>query len=122
MSTAAISLVALVVGWLCTLSLVRDLKCLELTDFSIAAGGALATALLLPHIGFEIWGEYGLRMATVALMGAAAVLTLMVANLTRGRGIRAGARSATVYPTHHAALTVGHDAVKGARISIEHQG
>jgi hypothetical protein len=122
MSTAAISLVALVVGWLCTLSLVRDLKCVELTDFAIAAGGALATALLLPHMGLEIWGEYGLRLSALALMAAAAVSTLVAANLARGRGIRAGVLLATVCPTHHAALTIGHDALKGARIGIEHQG
>lgn len=120
MSTAAISLVALVLGWLSTLALVRDLKCVQLRDVSISASGALATALLLPHIGFEIWGEYGLRLATLAWMETAAVLTLVAANLARGRGVRAGVLLATVCPTHHAAFTVGHDAVKGARVGIEH--
>ena len=124
MSTAAIGLVALVLGWLGTLSLVRDVKRLELTDFTIAAAGAIACAWLLPRLGFEVWGEYGLRPATVALMEVAAVLTLISANLARGRGIRAGASSslATVCPTHHATLAVGHDPMKGARVGIEHQG
>lgn len=120
MSTMAVVLMALVLGWLSTLFLVRDVTRVELTDFTIAASGALATALLLPRVGFEVWGEYGLRLSTLATMGAAAVLTLVTANLARGRGIRAGLTA--VCPAHHAAATVRHDAVKGTRIGIEHQG
>jgi hypothetical protein len=91
MGTAAIFPVALVLGWLSTLSLARDVARLELTDFLIATGGALVLAVWLPRMGFEIWGEYGLRLTTVGMMEAAAVLTLMAANLARGRGLRAGA-------------------------------
>ena len=120
MSTMAIVLMALVLGWLSTLVLVRDVTRVELTDFTIAASGALATALLFPRVGFEVWGEYGLRLSALAVMQAAALLTLATANLARGRGIRAGL--AAVRPAHHAAATVGHDTVKGTRISIEHQG
>jgi len=122
MITAAIILVALVLGWLGTLFLARDVMRVELTDFTIAASGALATALLLPRVGFEVWGEYGLRLSALATMEAAALLTLVVANLARGRGIRAGALLTAVCPAHHAAVTVGHDAMKGTRIGIEHQG
>jgi hypothetical protein len=122
MSTMALVLMALVLGWLTTLSLVRDLTRVELTDFTIAASGALAEALLLPRVGFEVWGEYGLRLSTLATMEAAALLTLIAANLARGRGIRAGALLSAVCPAHHAAVTVGHNAVKGTRIGIEHQG
>ena len=121
MHTAAIFPVALVLGWLSTLSLARDVARLELADFMIATGGALAMALLLPRMGYEIWGEYGLRLATFGMMEAAAVLTLMAANLVRGRGLRAGALLAAVCPAHHAAVAVRHDAVKGARIGIEYQ-
>jgi hypothetical protein len=119
MNTAAILPVALVLGWLSTLSLARDVARLELADFMIATGGALATALVLPRMGVEICGEYGLRLATLGMMEVAAVLTLIAANLARGRGIRA---LAAVCPTHHAAVAVGHDAVKGTRIGVEHQG
>ena len=122
MSTAAIVLIALVLGWLGTLSLARDVTRVELIDFTIATSGALATALLLPRVGFEVWGEYGLRLSALATMEAAALLTLVTANLARGRGIRAGALLSAVCPAHHAAVTVGHDAVKGTRIGVEHQG
>ena len=121
MGIAAIFPVALVLGWLGTLSLARDVARLELADFMIATGGALALALVLPRMGCEIWGEYGLRLATLGMMEAAAVLTLMTANLARGRGLRAGALLAAVCPAHHAAVAVGHDAVEGTRIGIEHQ-
>jgi hypothetical protein len=121
MHTAAIFPVALVLGWLSTLSLARDVARLELPDFMIATGGALAMALSLPRMGCEIWGEYGLRLGTLGMMEAAAVLTLMAANLARGRGLRAGALLATVCPAHHAAVAVGHDAMEGTRIRIEHQ-
>lgn len=122
MGTVAIFLVALVLGWLATLSLARDIARLELTDFVIAASGGWAIALLLPLMGFEVWGEYGLRLATLGMMEAAAMLTLIAANLARGRGIRAGALLAAVCPAHHAAMSVGHDTMKGTRIGVEHQG
>jgi hypothetical protein len=122
MNTAAILPVALVLGWLSTLSLARDVARLELADFMIATAGALATALVLPRMGFEIWGEYGLRLATLGMMEVAAVLALVAANLARGRGIRAGALLAAVCPAHHAAVAVRHDAMKGTRIGVEYQG
>ncbi len=90
MGTIALFLVALVLGWLGTLLLVRDVSRLQARDFSIAAAGALLAGLILPRIGFEVLGENGLRMSTLLAMAAAAVLTLVVANLIRGRGIRAG--------------------------------
>lgn len=121
MGTVAIFQVALVLGWLATLSLARDVARLQLTDFMISTGGALAMALLLPRMGFEVWGMYGLRLATLGLMEAAAVLTLIAANLARGRGIRAGVLLAAVCPAHHAAVSVRHDAVKGTRVGIEYQ-
>ena len=120
MHTAAILPVALVLGWLSTLSLARDVARLELADFLIATGGALATALVLPRMGFEVWGEYGLRLTALGMMEVAAVLTLIAANLARGRGVRAGALLSAVCPAHHAAVAVGHDAMKGARIGVEH--
>jgi uncharacterized membrane protein YeaQ/YmgE (transglycosylase-associated protein family) len=91
MGIISLLLVALVLGWLGTLCLVRDLSALELTDFLIAAAGAMVTGLMLPRLGLEIWGENGLRMPSLAAMATASILTLVAANLLRGRGIRAGA-------------------------------
>jgi uncharacterized membrane protein YeaQ/YmgE (transglycosylase-associated protein family) len=101
MGTIFLFLVALVLGWLGALCLVRDVSRLELTDFSIGAAGALVTGLLLPRLGLEVWGENGLRMSTLSSMAAAAILSLVLANLLRGRGIRAGAllRSRANNPT-----------------------
>jgi uncharacterized membrane protein YeaQ/YmgE (transglycosylase-associated protein family) len=89
MGTVAMSLVALVLGWLGTLSLVKDVSRLRLTDFTIATAGALVTGLVLPRLDLELLGENGLRMSTLCAMAAASVLTLVAANLIRGHGIRA---------------------------------
>jgi len=91
MGTISLLLVALVLGWLGTLCLVRDVSRLQARDFLIAAGGALVAGLLLPRVGLEIFGDNGLRMPSLSAMGAGSILTLVVANLIRGRGIRAGA-------------------------------
>jgi hypothetical protein len=90
MGTVAILLVALVVGWLGTLSLVRDISRVELSDFSFAAAGALLAGLILPRLGLEFLGESGLRLPTLFGMATTSVLTLIAANLARGRGIRTG--------------------------------
>ena len=86
-----IALVAMVVGWIATLSLVRDIRRLECRDFLIAAGGAFCSAfLVLPRLGIQVWGDYGLRLPAIGAMAVAAVVVLMLANLVRGRGLRAG--------------------------------
>jgi hypothetical protein len=94
MSTFAlllIALVALVVGWITTLSLVRDVRRLECRDFLIAASGAFCSAfLVLPRLGIAVWGDYGLRLPAIGAMAIAAVAALMLANLVRWRGLRAG--------------------------------
>jgi predicted membrane-bound spermidine synthase len=91
MITSALLLVAFVVGWITTLSLVRDLRRLELTDFLIAASGAFCSAfLLMPRLGLPVWGDYGLRLSTLFGMALAAMTVLVLANLLRGRGFRAG--------------------------------
>jgi uncharacterized membrane protein YeaQ/YmgE (transglycosylase-associated protein family) len=91
MGILALVLVALVVGWLGTLALVRDLSRVQARDFLIAATGALLAGLILPRVGFEVLGENGLRLSTVFAMAFAAILTLVASNLIRGRGLRAGA-------------------------------
>jgi hypothetical protein len=91
MITSALLLVAFVVGWITTLSLVRDLRRLEFTDFLIAASGAFCSAVvLMPRMGLPVWGDYGLRLSALFAMALAAVTVLVLANLLRGRGLRAG--------------------------------
>ena len=86
-----VALVATVVGWIATLSLVRDVHRLEMRDFLIAASGAFCSAFLaLPRMGIQVWGEYGLRLPATLGMAVAAIVVLMLANLVRGRGLRAG--------------------------------
>jgi hypothetical protein len=95
MSTFALLLVAFVasiVGWLATLSLVRDVRRTEARDFLIATSGAFCSAtLLMPKLGIAVWGDYGLRFPAVLGMALAAGSALVVANLVRGRGLRCGA-------------------------------
>jgi|SRR5581483_10785726 len=91
MSTFALLLIASVVGWLATLSLVRDIYKLEFTDFLISSGAAFCAAYMLPWMGIAVWGDYGLRLAPTLCMALAAFGVLMLANLVRGRGFRAGA-------------------------------
>jgi hypothetical protein len=91
MSTFALLLVASVVGWLATLSLVRDVHRLEFTDFLIATSGSCCAAfLVMPWMGISVWGDYGLRLPAAFGMGLAALSVLVLANLVRGRGFRAG--------------------------------
>ncbi len=90
MDMVALFLVALVVGWLGTLSLVRDVARMEFVDFLIAATGALLAGVMLPRLGYEVWGDNGLRIPPLCAMAGASLITLIAANLIRGRGIRAG--------------------------------
>lgn len=86
--------IALVLGWIGTLCLSRDLANVELKDFLIATAGASCMGLVgMPQMGIAVFGDYGVRMATVVSMVLAAVLTLTVANLVRGRGLRCGVKS-----------------------------
>lgn len=84
--------IALALGWLGTLFLSRDLANVELKDFVIATAGASCMALVgMPQMGIAAFGDYGVRLPAVFSMILAAVLTLVIANLLRGRGVRCGA-------------------------------
>lgn len=94
MGTFAVFLTALVLGWLGTLCLARDLAHIEIKDFTISACGASCMGLVvLPQLGIAVWGEYGLRFTALLWMELAAVFVLILANLARGRGIRTGVAS-----------------------------
>jgi len=97
MVTLALLPIALVLGWLGTLCLSRDLAHLELKDFVIATAGASCMGLVgMPQLGIALFGDNGLRLAAMLPMIIAALLALVVANLVRGRGIRCGARASAV--------------------------
>jgi hypothetical protein len=90
--------IALVLGWLGTLCLSRDMANVELKDFVIATGGASCMGLVgMPQLGIAVLGDHGVRLAAVVSMILAAVLTLVVANLLRGRGVRCGARHSALH-------------------------
>ena len=89
--------IALVLGWLGTLILSRDSAHVELKDFVIAAAGASCMDLVgMPQLGIAALGDHGVRLVAIILMGLAALLTLGVANVLRGRGIRCGIRGGAV--------------------------
>ena len=101
-----VALVAVVVGWIATLSLVRDIHRTELTDFLIAAGGAFCSAfLVLPRMGIQVWGDYGLTLPATLGMAVVAVVVLMLANLARGRGLRCGKLRSPAVTRPQVALT-----------------
>ncbi len=91
MITLVLLPIALVLGWLGTLFLSRDLARVELKDFVIAAAGASCMGLVgMPQMGIAVLGDHGLRLAAMLPMVLAAILTLLIANLVRGRGIWCG--------------------------------
>jgi len=93
MITLTLLPIALALGWLGTLLLSRDVAHVELKDFLIATAGASCVGLVgMPQLGIAVLGENGVRFPTIVSMVLAAVLTLVVANLVRGRGIRCGIR------------------------------
>jgi hypothetical protein len=97
MITLTLFPIALALGWLGTLLLSRDVTHVELKDFLIATAGASCVGLVgMPQLGIAVFGENGLRFPTILSMVLASVLTLIVANLIRGRGIRCGIRRSTV--------------------------
>jgi uncharacterized membrane protein YeaQ/YmgE (transglycosylase-associated protein family) len=92
MITLALLPIALALGWLGTLILSRDLANVEFKDFVIATAGASFVVLLGPQLGIDVLGEQGVRLVAILPMILAAVLSLAVANLLRGRGVRCGIR------------------------------
>ena len=76
--------VAVLVGWLATLSLQARIDSLSVVDFSIAvAGAALAGGLLAPYLGISPTGEYGLTLLGTLISWAGATGVLAAANLLR---------------------------------------
>lgn len=91
MSTFTLLFASLVMGWLATLALVRDVHRLQCRDVLIAACGAAGWAFLgMPFFNLPVWGDYGLRLSAIVQIAVAAFVLLMLANLVRGRGVRAG--------------------------------
>jgi len=93
----------LILGWLATLILHREIEHIRILDFLIAVtGAALAGGLLAPLLGISLTGEFGLTLIGLLLSFAGAMLLLAAANLLRyGRLLRerrSGRRAAAGQP------------------------
>src|SRR5262249_30605811 len=79
-----LSIVAMLVGWLATLILHRDLDSLSLLDLGIGVTGtALVGGLLAPYFGISTSGEYGLSLSGTFVSWLGAVTLLALVNLAR---------------------------------------
>jgi uncharacterized membrane protein YeaQ/YmgE (transglycosylase-associated protein family) len=87
--------VAVLVGWLATLIMYREIDQVSLRDFAVAVlGAALAGGLLAPLFEISVTGEYGLTIlgTLVAWVGATTLLGLV--NLLRFGSVRCTRRPA----------------------------
>ena len=84
MDVATLLTVAVLVGWLATLSLQARIDDVSVVDFSIAVtGAALAGGVLAPYLGISPTGEYGLTLSGTLICCGGATGLLAVANLLR---------------------------------------
>lgn len=87
--------VAVLVGWLATLSLQARIDQVSVVDFSIAVTGAgIAGGVLAPYLGISTGGEYGLTLSGTVISWAGATALLAVFNLLRYGRIQCERRSA----------------------------
>jgi uncharacterized membrane protein YeaQ/YmgE (transglycosylase-associated protein family) len=80
MNIVTLSIVAVLVGWLATLILQRDIDSLSLLDLAVGvAGAAVVGGLLAPFFGISTTGKYGLTLSGtfVSWLGAISVLALV---------------------------------------------
>jgi uncharacterized membrane protein YeaQ/YmgE (transglycosylase-associated protein family) len=93
MSIVMLSVVALVVGWLATLILQRDMERLSLLDVSVGVtGAAMVGGLLAPFMGISTAGEYGFTLSGTFVSWLGAMSLLALVNLMRHGHIRCGRR------------------------------
>ena len=84
MDVATLLTVAVLVGWLATLSLQARIDQLSVVDFSVAVtGAALAGGVLAPYLGISPTGEYGLTLSGTLICCCGATGLLALANLLR---------------------------------------
>jgi|SRR5919109_5087708 uncharacterized membrane protein YeaQ/YmgE (transglycosylase-associated protein family) len=95
MDVVTLVTVAVLVGWLATLSLQSRIDNLLMVDFIIGViGAALAGGLLAPYLGISPTGEYGLTLLGTLISWAGATALLAVANLLRYGRLQCERRSA----------------------------
>ena len=95
MDVVTLLTVAVLVGWLATLSLQARIDNLSVVDFSIAVtGAALAGGLLAPFLGISPTGQYGLTLLGTLISWAGATALLAIANLLRHGRLQCERRSA----------------------------
>jgi uncharacterized membrane protein YeaQ/YmgE (transglycosylase-associated protein family) len=96
MSIATLSVVALLAGWLATLTLERDVDKLSLVDVIVGiAGAALVGGLLAPFLGISTHGEYGFTLSGTFASWLGAISLLALVNLARHGQVRCGRRRPT---------------------------
>ena len=84
MNIVTLSIVAVLVGWLATLVLHRDLDSLSLLDLGVGVtGAALVGGLLAPYFGISTSGEYGLSLSGTFVSWLGAITLLALVNLAR---------------------------------------
>jgi uncharacterized membrane protein YeaQ/YmgE (transglycosylase-associated protein family) len=95
MDVVTLLTVAVLVGWLATLSLQARIDNVSLVDFIIAVTGAgLAGGFLAPYLGISPTGEYGLSLSGTLISWAGATALLAVSNLVRYGRLQCDRRSA----------------------------
>jgi uncharacterized membrane protein YeaQ/YmgE (transglycosylase-associated protein family) len=95
MDVVTLLTVAVLVGWLATLSLQARIDQLSVVDFSVAVtGAALAGGVLAPYLGISPTGEYGLTLSGTLISWAGATALLAVVNLLRYGRLQCERRSA----------------------------
>ena len=95
MDVVTLLTVAVLVGWLATLSLQARIDNVSVADFTIAVtGAALAGGVLAPYLGIAPTGEYGLSLSGTVISWAGATALLAVTNLLRYGRLQCDRRSA----------------------------
>jgi len=84
MNIVVLSIVAVLVGWLATLTLNRNVDSLCLFDLGVGVtGAALVGGLLAPFFGISTTGEYGLTLSGTVISWLGAMSLLALVNLAR---------------------------------------
>jgi uncharacterized membrane protein YeaQ/YmgE (transglycosylase-associated protein family) len=84
MNIVTLSIVGVLVGWLATLILHRDVDDLSLFDLGVGiAGAALVGGLLAPFFGISTIGEHGFTLSGTVVSWLGAMSLLALVNLAR---------------------------------------
>jgi uncharacterized membrane protein YeaQ/YmgE (transglycosylase-associated protein family) len=91
MNIVTLLIVAVLVGWLATLILHRDVNSLSLLDLIVGVtGAALVGGLLAPFFGISTAGKYGFTLSGTFVSWLGAMTLLILVNLARHGHIQCG--------------------------------